>query len=162
VACLTIRSSRAICSLSSLSSSRCGEGQPTAAHANRLHRSVRISCRAVVHRCRIGVAVYRTSVRNERPRGYFGSPQRGRALLSAYGCPACHPTPGLPEVGIVGPPLSHIGSRSYIAGRFPNERIDMELWLQHPQTMKPGTAMPDLGVSERDARDMATYLATLK
>jgi cytochrome c1 len=38
----------------------------------------------------------------------------------------------------------------------------MEEWLQHPQTTKPGTAMPELNVPERDARDIASYLATLK
>ncbi len=63
---------------------------------------------------------------------------------------------------MVGPALTGMGNRSYIAGRFPNEPIDMEEWLQHPQAMKPGTAMPDLGVTQRDASDLASYLATLK
>jgi cytochrome c len=96
------------------------------------------------------------------PPGYFGSAQRGRALLSAYGCTACHLIPGSAANGLVGPPLTKMGARSYIAGRFPNEPIDMEEWLHHPQTMKPGTAMPELAVTERDARDMASYLATLR
>lgn len=38
----------------------------------------------------------------------------------------------------------------------------MMLWIEHPQRMKPGTAMPDLAVSGGDAYDMAAYLATLK
>ena len=63
---------------------------------------------------------------------------------------------------MVGPTLTGMGSRSYIAGRFPNKPIDMEEWLQHPQKMKPGTAMPHLGVIDRDARDIAAYLATLR
>jgi hypothetical protein len=35
-------------------------------------------------------------------------------------------------------------------------------WLRTPQEVNPRTAMPDLGVSERDARDMAAYLYTLR
>jgi cytochrome c1 len=37
----------------------------------------------------------------------------------------------------------------------------MVRWLQAPQKLKPGSAMPDLGLSERDARDIAAYLETL-
>jgi cytochrome c len=99
---------------------------------------------------------------HEPPPGYLGSPERGRSLLSGYGCPACHLIPDAAPRGMVGPPLAGMGGRSYIAGRFPNEPIDMEEWLEHPQKMKPGTAMPDLGVTERDARDIAAYLATLR
>ena len=96
------------------------------------------------------------------PPGHFGSPQRGRALLAHYGCAACHAIDHASSNGMVGPPLTNMGSRSYIAGRFPNEPIDMQRWLQSPQTMKPGTTMPDLGVTDRDARDLAAYLATLR
>ncbi len=99
---------------------------------------------------------------HEPPAGYNGSPQRGRALLPRYGCPACHLIPGAAPGGMVGPPLTNMATRGYIAGRFPNEAIELEEWLEHPQQMKPGTSMPDLGVSERDARDIAAYLATLK
>jgi cytochrome c len=105
---------------------------------------------------------WRQTISYEPPTGYLGSPQHGRSLLPRYGCPACHLIPGAAPQGMVGPTLTRMGSRSYIAGRFPNQRIDMEEWLQHPQQMKPGTAMPDLGVTERDARDIAAYLATLR
>jgi len=105
---------------------------------------------------------WRQAVSHEPPAGYLGSPQHGRSLLPRYGCPACHLIPGAAPQGMVGPTLTGMGGRSYIAGRFPNQPIDMEEWLQHPQQMKPGTAMPDLGVSERDARDIAAYLATLR
>jgi cytochrome c1 len=105
---------------------------------------------------------WRFTSAHDSPPGYLGSPQLGRALLPRYGCPACHLIPGAAPGGMVGPPLTEIGSRGYIAGRFPNEPIELEEWLEHPQAMKPGTAMPDLDVSERDARDIAAYLATLK
>src|SRR4051794_14604409 len=115
----------------------------------------------------IGTAVFILAQRQivkpiEPPPGYLGSPSRGRMLITRYGCTACHSIPGSAPEGMVGPSLAGMGSRSYIAGRYPNEPIDMEEWLQSPQTMKPGTAMPDLGVTERDARDLAAYLATLR
>ena len=40
--------------------------------------------------------------------------------------------------------------------------IEMAEWIRHPQQMKPGTAMPDLGVGEREARDIAAFLSTLR
>jgi len=97
-----------------------------------------------------------------RPVGYIGDPARGRALVSMYGCPSCHTIPAQAPHGAVGPPLEQMGSRSYIAGRFPNEEIWMTLWLEHPQNLKRDTAMPDLNVGRRDALDMAAYLATLR
>ena len=89
------------------------------------------------------------------PPGVLGDARRGRVLLSVYGCIACHD-------GHVGPPLTRMGARSYIAGRIPNIPIEMQQWIEHPQSMKPGTAMPDVGVGQRDARDIAAYLATLR
>ena len=76
-------------------------------------------------------------------------------LVDRYGCTACHEA-------YVAPPFDRMAARSYIAGRFPNIPIVMTEWIRHPQAMKPGTAMPDLGVSQRDARDMTAYLATLR
>ncbi len=96
------------------------------------------------------------------PVGYTGDPERGRLLVARYGCGSCHVIPGVEPRGVVGPPLARIGSRSYIAGHYPNIQIHMSEWLRHPQSLKPGTAMPDLGVSERDARDMSAYLGTLR
>ena len=92
----------------------------------------------------------------------FGDAQRGRAILPRYGCPACHEIPGVPMKGLVGPALAQMGRRAYIAGHIPNTQITLAQWIQHPQEMKPGVAMPDCGVNERDARDMAAYLFTLR
>ena len=88
------------------------------------------------------------------PPGVNGDARRGRLLLGAYGCPSCHDAN-------VAPPLDHMATRSYIAGSIPNIPIEMQRWIEHPPQVKPGTAMPDLGVTRRDARDIAAYLATL-
>jgi cytochrome c2 len=49
-----------------------------------------------------------------------------------------------------------------IAGLLPNNSGNMINWLQSPQKTKPGDAMPDLGLSKRDAADIAAYLATVR
>lgn len=100
--------------------------------------------------------------RNQEPAG-VPNPERGRLAFDQYVCVTCHQIPGV--VGAhapVGPPLAGMGSRKFIAGLLPNTRENMVRWLRNPQAIDPGTAMPDLGITERDAVDMAAYLATLK
>jgi cytochrome c2 len=85
--------------------------------------------------------------------------ERGKALLTAYGCVACHSIKGLEaHAGAAGPPLEKIAGNTYIAGVLPNNRAAMERWIVAPRRISPGTAMPDLGVSPADARAMAAYL----
>ena len=96
------------------------------------------------------------------PTGYTGNVQRGSMLVETYGCTSCHDVPGHPPAGYVGPSFEAIGRRSYIAGEFANNEIWMTLWIEHPQQLKPNSAMPDLHVTRRDARDIAAYLATLR
>jgi len=87
---------------------------------------------------------------------------RGRSLIRAYGCHTCHTVPGVVGAdAVVGPPLNNWASRSYIVGRMENRSENMILWLMNPQAVVPGTAMPNLNVSEADARDMSAYLYTL-
>lgn len=89
--------------------------------------------------------------------------ERGRMAMHQYACVACHAIPGVVgSSSMVGPPLEDIGSRRLIAGTLANTPQNMAAWLMRTQDIKPGTAMPQLGVSERDARDMAAYLATLR
>lgn len=92
-----------------------------------------------------------------------GEPSRGRVAIRSYGCGACHTVPGVRgATGLVGPPLTNIGDRMYLAGQLPNTPDNMKRWIRTPQTVEPGTAMPDLGVNEPDARDIAAYLYTLR
>ena len=92
-----------------------------------------------------------------------GDPDRGKAAIDRYGCAACHNIPGITgPKGAVGPTLAHIASRTYIAGKFTNNPETMVKWLQDPTAMDKETAMPALGVTEPDSRDMTAYLYTLK
>ncbi|MGZ8216649.1 c-type cytochrome [Methylomagnum sp.] len=89
----------------------------------------------------------------------LGDAERGKIALRQHACPACHVIPGMVEAtGRVGPPLDRWASRGYIAGRLPNTPDHLVDWLRQPQAIAPGSAMPDLGVTERDAWDMAAYL----
>jgi mono/diheme cytochrome c family protein len=88
---------------------------------------------------------------------------RGKNAINQYACVTCHEIPGIVGANApVGPPLKEIGTRSFIAGVLPNTPENMVRWLRHPQAVNPKSAMPDLGVTERDARDIAAYLSTLK
>ncbi|HEY1329008.1 MAG TPA: c-type cytochrome [Casimicrobiaceae bacterium] len=90
-------------------------------------------------------------------------PGRGIVALRQYGCATCHRIPGVVGADTsVGPPLAHLARRAFIGGAVPNDEQGLMRWLQSPQKLHPGSAMPDLGVTERDARDMAAYLATLQ
>ena len=92
-----------------------------------------------------------------------GDPAAGRRALDQYACTTCHVIPRVTgATKHVGPPLGGIAGRSYIGGALANTHANMVRWLQSPPRVKPGTAMPDLGVSEQDAHDLAAYLATLK
>jgi cytochrome c1 len=87
----------------------------------------------------------------------------GKRLVTEYQCGACH---AIPEVrgagGEAGPGLEGFGKLSYIAGRIPNQPARLTAWLLDPPALKPGTAMPAMGLTEQEARDMAAFLYTLK
>ncbi|WEF34431.1 c-type cytochrome [Pseudoduganella chitinolytica] len=90
-------------------------------------------------------------------------PDRGRRLLAQFQCGSCHAIPGVEAArGTAGPPLATFGRQSYIAGTLPNDPAPLARWIVDPPAVKPGTAMPALGVSPDDARHMAAYLHTLR
>lgn len=98
-----------------------------------------------------------------RPDGSFGDPHRGSLLISDFGCSACHTIPGIPNAdGLVGPPLDRMGRRIYVAGVLRNTPDNLTRWISHPQAVVPGNAMPDMGIPEGQARDIAAYLYTLQ
>ncbi|HEY8310532.1 MAG TPA: cytochrome c oxidase assembly protein [Gemmatimonadaceae bacterium] len=91
-----------------------------------------------------------------------GSPRLGKVAIQHYGCGSCHAIPGIRSAdGIVGPSLAGIADRRMIAGIVPNTPDEMVRWIVMPQSMAPGNAMPNLGVSDGQARDIAAYLYTL-
>jgi cytochrome c len=92
-----------------------------------------------------------------------GSPSRGKDEIRRRGCGSCHTIPGVPGAhALAGPPLDHMASRAYVAGMLPNTADNLRAWIMHPQRIKPNNAMPDVGLSETDARDITAYLYTLE
>jgi cytochrome c2 len=91
-----------------------------------------------------------------------GSAARGADALQTYGCGACHSIPGIAGAeGMVGPPLDNWAERQVIVGSFPNQPQHLIRWIRFPQAVEPGNAMPDMGVTEQDARDISAYLYSL-
>ncbi|CAB3684783.1 c-type cytochrome [Achromobacter piechaudii] len=92
----------------------------------------------------------------------LGDAMAGRDALQQYLCVTCHAIPGVPGARHhVGPSLEGMADRSRIAGVVANSPENMRQWLMDPQGVKPGTAMPELGLREQDARDIAAFLQTL-
>jgi cytochrome c len=46
----------------------------------------------------------------------------------------------------------------YVAGVLTHSPENLTFWIANPKRADPLTAMPDLGVNEAEARDIAAYL----
>ena len=97
---------------------------------------------------------------DDGPANFPGDPKRGMDLIKQYGCGGCHLIPGVVDAtGNVGPPLAHVGTRTYIAGFFSNSPENMVLWIQDPQRAPPwedvelGTSLPHQNASKSSFRD---------
>ncbi len=92
-----------------------------------------------------------------------GDAVRGQRALYQYACVGCHTVAGQAQASpLVGPPLDGMARRTRIAGVLDNTPDNMVRWLVQTDAVKPGTAMPAMGVAEQDARDIAAYLAGLR
>jgi cytochrome c1 len=92
-----------------------------------------------------------------------GDPGAGSAAISRYGCGSCHTIPGVTGAnGLAGPSLASLRRRTYIAGELPNSTDNLMHWVQHPLSVHQKTAMPELGVTAKDARDIAAFLYSVK
>jgi len=92
----------------------------------------------------------------------IGNSDIGAVRIQQAGGGSCHIIPGIRNAdGLVGPPLNHMGRRIFIAGLLRNTPGNMVTWLRDPQRIVPGNAMPDMGLTEQQAHDIATYLYTL-
>lgn len=91
-----------------------------------------------------------------------GDAHAGLKATQRYLCATCHVIPGIVEANQhVGPPLGGIAGRAFIAGVLPNTGENMVRFLRDPQAIDPLSAMPALGLTEQDARDIAAFMATL-
>ncbi len=92
-----------------------------------------------------------------------GNPTVGREKIMNYGCNACHIIPGIPDAtSLIAPPLEHMANRAYVGGVVKNTPTNLMQWIQNPPAIDAKTAMPNLHVTSDDARDIASYLYTLR
>jgi cytochrome c oxidase subunit 2 len=99
-----------------------------------------------------------------------GDAARGAQTFKTAPCIACHTVKGV-SPGVIGPNLTHIGSRTTIAsGLYPNDHAHLVAWIKDAPMMKPGSAMmalgtgfaPAGGLTDQQIADIAAYLSALK
>src|SRR6266852_417932 len=87
-----------------------------------------------------------------------GDPKHGRLLVRSAGCAGCHEIPDVNGAnGTVGPPLTSVSRRVYV-GVVLNTPDHLIQWIRNPQSIDPMAAMPNVGLSEQEARDVAAFL----
>lgn len=92
-----------------------------------------------------------------------GDPARGAFLLQRYGCGGCHRIPGvLGAAGKAAPSLEHLSNEAYISGNLPNTPPNVMRWIISPHSVLPKTKMPEYGIGAAEARDITTYLWSLR
>ncbi len=91
--------------------------------------------------------------------------KQGVRTILQRGCGSCHVIPNIPgAAGTIGPSLAGVASKKQIAGAAVpnNSEADLAKWIFDPPALKPGTAMPKLGLTQDEANAVAAYLYTLK
>jgi cytochrome c len=92
-----------------------------------------------------------------------GYPTSGRDAILSRHCGSCHDIPGVVGAhGVIGPPLASFSRRTFVAGLLPNTPANLVRWLREPQRIDPRSAMPTLGLDEKEARNVAAYLYSLR
>jgi cytochrome c oxidase subunit II len=88
---------------------------------------------------------------------------RGRQVFTGKACAACHAIRGTAAAGALGPDLTHVASREYLAaGVLPNTRGSLAAWIADPQGVKPGNNMPLVPLDAEQLRAVSAYLAALR
>jgi len=120
-------------------------------------RAIRLALAVCV--AAIGLAGCQRSAAADR----IGDPRAGAIAIDRMACGSCHRIPGIEEAdGSVGPPLAHFASRQMIAGVLANSPQALVRYLEAPQEVVAGNVMPNEGLGDRQARDIAAYLYTLR
>ena len=87
----------------------------------------------------------------------------GYDFVTGRNCSACHAIAGTPANGTVGPDLTHFASRRTIAaGSMPMGEGNLYGWVADPQSIKPGSRMPTIGLEPNELHAVVAYLETLK
>ena len=92
----------------------------------------------------------------------IASPE-AKALLQAKACGACHVIPGVEEAyGKAGPSLKGLHERKRLfGGALENNLENLKAWLKNPESIKPGTLMPNTGLTDEEVEILIRYLNTI-
>lgn len=112
--------------------------------------------------CEEGALTPQTDLAEQHSRQILGGDRAiGRAILDAgqHGCHGCHVIPEIAKAkGKVGPPLTDMRARAFIAGSWPNQPSILVAFIRNAPGLVPETGMPPLALSEAEARHVAAYL----
>ena len=85
------------------------------------------------------------------------------SIFETTACVNCHAVTGTIADGHFGPDLTHLMSRDTIAsGAAPNTLENLRVWIQNPDSIKPGSLMPAMQLNENDLDALTAYLLTLR
>jgi len=88
--------------------------------------------------------------------------QKGREIFGQSACVGCHTIQGV-SAGVLGPNLTHFGSRkTFAGGLYPATAENLAKWIENPDHMKPGVLMPNLGMKSEQSQALAAFLLSLK
>ena len=92
-----------------------------------------------------------------------GEAAQGEQVFLETGCVNCHAIRGTEAAGRTAPDLTHFGSRETFAGAiFDNNEANLTDWLRDPPAVKPGSLMPDYGLTDEQIQQLVAYLMSLK
>jgi cytochrome c oxidase subunit 2 len=98
-----------------------------------------------------------------QPAHMSGAASEGQHIFETTACINCHAVAGTVADGRFGPDLSHLMSRDTIAaGAAPNTPENLRRWIQNPDSIKPGSRMPAMELSDRELDAVTAYLTTLR
>jgi len=98
--------------------------------------------------------------------------QQGKEIFLRSACVGCHTVQGTIAAAVVGPNLSHVGSRTTIAaGALENNVDELVRWISNPADVKPGVDPADdprfmpafeSSLTQDEIRAIAQYLSELE
>ncbi len=88
---------------------------------------------------------------------------QGQNVFMTNACISCRTVRGTTAQGVVGPDLTHFGSRLTIAaGVLDNNAENLARWIRDPQSVKPGSLMLNMGLTEQQVEQLVAYLQSLR
>ena len=124
-------------------------------------RSVRLQGQIRTFATLVGTMLVLLAVTMTASENAMASPE-AKALLKTKACGSCHFIPGVEGAyGKMGPALKDLSKRPrIISGTRQNNTKNLKAWLKNPKSIKPGTLMPNMGLTDEEIEIIIEYLYT--